>query len=79
MISKIEHGYVHVRGGKPGGIFEIEDFDIDELRENKAILKSLIDDIWHMTSIERAKIEDTIKKLTEEIEKRINVELERRR
>ena len=78
MILKIEHGYVHLRGTKGGGIYEIGDFDNDELREARAVLHSKIIDI-PMTTSQRETMEDSVKKINEELEKRINEAVERRR
>ena len=77
MINKIEHGYVHLKVGRGCGIYEIQDFDNDELRENRSILQGKLLDA-PMTQSQTENVEDCIRKINEELEKRINNDAIRR-
>ena len=77
MILKIEHGYVHLKVSRGCGIYEIQDFGDDELRENRSILQGKLFDVT-MTLSQKETIEDSLKKINEELEKRINNDAIRR-
>lgn len=75
MILKIEHGYVHLSKSKPGGIFRISDFDDEELRDQKSILFSRV---RIGTEAEIKTYQETIVSINEELDRRTNIEAERR-
>ena len=76
MILRIEHGYVHISGDKPGGIYKILDFDDEELRDHRSILFSRI---RIGTEAEIKTYQETIISINEELDRRMNIEAERRR
>ncbi len=70
MILKIEHGYVHLDNKKVGGIYRIEDFDDDELREQKYILSGNLE-YTKFSESQRDEICNSITAINTELKERL--------